>query len=281
MTFKIHARGRLQEWVADAKGYFVWEGLTDYVLVQPAQFGGARCAPADPNRRHGRTQEVRIGPACRWTVGIATSNARGEFWRDAYSISPSGIFVAADSKVRSLADLAEVEVDVGYQSGSHYTTIQTLEATLDRSVIRLNFGGSPDQRLARLVAGQSEAATLFGIQLYIAEQLGFRKIADTTFSIIGRMPDDVDSVCVAQYYAALRLAQQDIDLRHQDYAHFYLREIPREYHDRIDVTAFGPGERIVFEPYSPAMYEKTHQWVQERTILAPEKVGRVSCAERH
>ena len=31
-TFIIHTHGRLQEWVAEEKGYFAAEGLTDYAL---------------------------------------------------------------------------------------------------------------------------------------------------------------------------------------------------------------------------------------------------------
>ncbi len=31
-TFVIHTHGRLQEWVAEEKGYYAAEGLTDYVL---------------------------------------------------------------------------------------------------------------------------------------------------------------------------------------------------------------------------------------------------------
>ena len=31
-TFVIHTHGRLQEWVADEKGYFLAEGLHDYTL---------------------------------------------------------------------------------------------------------------------------------------------------------------------------------------------------------------------------------------------------------
>ena len=31
-TFVIHTHGRLHEWVAEEKGYFAAEGLTDYIL---------------------------------------------------------------------------------------------------------------------------------------------------------------------------------------------------------------------------------------------------------
>lgn len=210
---------------------------------------------------------------------MAASNAHGRFWSEAYSVSPCGIFVAPESGMTKLSDLAGVPVDVGYQSGSHYATIQALETAMGSDDIQLNFAGIPDQRVSRLLAGESRAATLFGVQLYIAEQLGFRKLADTTFMMIGMVPEGVDPEDVRRYYAALRRAQREIDLRHQQYTHFYLNEIPEALHDRINVAAFGPGERIVFEPYSPEMYEKTHQWVEERAIFDQAKVGRASYEE--
>ena len=221
-------------------------------------------------------REASISCACHWTVNMAASNSHGRLWGDAYSVSPCGIFVAPDGGIDRLRDLAGVAVDVGYQSGSHYATIQALETAMAPDDIRLDFAGTPDQRLARLVAGESRAATLFGIQLAVAEQLGFRKVADCSFMIVGMVPDGVDPADVRKYYAALRRAQHDIDLHHQAYAHFYLNEVPAAYHDRIDVAAFGPGERIVFEPYSAEMYRETHRWVEERAIFAEEKVGRAA-----
>lgn len=274
MTFRIHTHGRLQEWVADANGYFAAEGLTDYVLDQVVMPKSKPGAPAGAYQSYEQGRDASISCACHWTVNMAASNAHGRLWGEAYSISPCGIFVAADSPIRRVADLADVPIDVGYQSGSHYTTIQALETKLKPEQIRLNFGGLPDDRLARLISGEAPAATLFGIQLGVAEQLGFRKVADCTFMIVGFVPEGVDREDVARYYQALRRAQQDIDLHFQKYAHFYLREIPAIYHDRIEVEAIGPGERLVFESYSAEMYDRTHDWVEERGIFSVEKVGR-------
>jgi len=39
-------------------------------------------------------------------------------------------------------------------------------------------------------------------------------------------------------------------------------------------SAFGTGERLVFEPYTRAMYDRTHAWVEERGIFDAEQVGR-------
>jgi hypothetical protein len=46
---------------------------------------------------------------------------------------------AADSPVRTPADLAGVPISVGYQSGSHYATIQGLEQYLTPEAIKLSF----------------------------------------------------------------------------------------------------------------------------------------------
>lgn len=272
-TFRINTHGRLHEWVADANGYFAEAGLADYELVPALLPVSTAENPAGAYQTYETGRDVSISCACHWTVNMAASNAHGRLWADAYSVSPAGIFVAPESGIARIEDLKGVAIDVGYQSGSHYTTIQALETRLAPDEINLRFGGSPDQRLSRLIAGEAQAATLFGIQLYIAEQLGFRRIADATFMIIAMVPDGVDPADVGKYYAALRRAQHDIDLHHQKYTHFYLNEIPAHYHDRIDVAAFGPGERFVFEPYSGEMYEATHRWVEERGIFDAEKVG--------
>ncbi len=35
----------------------------------------------------------------------------------------------------------------------------------------------------------------------------------------------------------------------------------------IDVRRFGPGERIVFLPYSQEMFDKTQKWMHERNLF--------------
>lgn len=279
MTFLIHTHGRLQEWVADAHGYFKDEGLTDYAMVQHDLNFNAAGVPSGAYQTYEEGREASISCACHWTVNMAASNKHGRLYGDAYSVSPCGIYVPAGSAIKRLADLADVPVDVGYQSGSHYATIQALETAMPADRIKLEFAGNPDTRLGRLDRGEAAAGTLFGIQAYIAEQIGMRKVADCTFMIVGLIPDGVPADDVAKYYAALRRAQHDIDLHHQRYAHFYLNEIAEAYRERVNVDAFGPGERIVFEPYSAEMYDKTHDWVEERGIFETDKIGRADYAE--
>ena len=111
------------------------------------------------------------------------------------------------------------------------------------------------------------AAAIWNAPSYIGEQLGFRKIVDTTF-MAGFMfgaktdPDDVE-----RYFKALRRAQMELDLASEKYKHYYSKEIPTRYTDLVDVRAFGPGERIVFLLYTEEMYERSQEWMQERELF--------------
>lgn len=277
--FKIMTHGRLQEWVAHELGFFSEAGLGDYTMdtmtlpaVDPAN-------PAGAYQSYERGREASVSCACHWTVNMAAANGHGKLWADCYSLSPAGIFVAADSPIRKLDDLADVAVDVGYQSGSHYATIQALETRVARDRIKLDFSGRPNVRLKRLVDGDTQAATLFGSQLYVAEQLGFRRVADTTFMIAGMVPEATDPADVTKYYEALRRAQMEIDLDHQRFTHYFLNDVPEEYRDRVDTAAFGPGERLVFESYSPEIFAKTQDWVAERDIFTPDKLNQRGYAD--
>jgi hypothetical protein len=218
-------------------------------------------------------REATVSCACHWTVNMAASADHGTLWGECYSVAPGAIMVPPESPITSPEQLADVEVYVGYHSGSHYATIQSLEEFLPPDRIKLHFGGLPDERVDAMIAREAKAADVFGMQLYILEQLGFRKIADTTFMIAGMVAKDADLADVKKYYAALRRAQADIDVMHQKYVHYYANELPERFKKIVDVRRFGPGERLVFEPYSKTMYDDTHRWVRERGIFDADKVG--------
>jgi hypothetical protein len=280
-AFVIHTHGRLQEWVADEKGYFAAEGLTDYTLASHRLLSpDQRPAPAaGPDNRNGAYQSYEAGRdasvscACHWTVNKAASAALGRLWGECYTITPCGIFVPAASDIRRPEDLADIPVHVGYQSGSHYTTIQALEPFLPQQRISLRFGGSPADRVDQLLDGRVAAATVFGAQYYLIEQLGFRKIVDATFMIAAMVPSEVDLASVGRYFSALRRAQADIDISHQPYTGYYANELPERHRALVDVRRFGPGERFVFEPYTQAMYQATQTWIDERGIFPAEQSG--------
>src|ERR1700730_5285081 len=97
-TFRIQPHGRLQEWVAEEKGYFAAEGL-EYEFVtpevnrpsQPASVFSAAEAPLEikigafESMEAGRACD--ISSACHWAVGMAASAAHGTMYGHAYSVT--------------------------------------------------------------------------------------------------------------------------------------------------------------------------------------------------
>jgi ABC-type nitrate/sulfonate/bicarbonate transport system substrate-binding protein len=270
--FVISPHFRLHEWVAEDKGYFRDEGL-DY------EFREVFKTHATPDKvgayksfEEGR--ETNVSCACHWTVNVAASQGLGKMVADCYSISPGGVFVAPESPIRGPSDLKGVPISVGHQSGSHYSTLQALEQYLPRDQIKLSFAdGILFSRMEKLVDRKVPAAALFSGPYYFLEQLGFRKILDTTFMMASMLTGDPDPEDVRKYFRALRRAQRDIDLRPELYTHHYAKEFPRRFLGEIDVRRWGPGERLVFEPYTREVFEESFKWIAEREIFAPGTMG--------
>jgi hypothetical protein len=274
--FVIEPHFRLQEWVADEKGYFAAEGL-DYLFNETVRASdgkvhdkGGATSGAYQTFEDGRTSDVSC--ACHWTVNVAAAKGHGKLWPEAYSVAPAGIFVPPDSPVKRAEDLADVPISVGFQSGSHYSSIQALEQVLPRDQIALSFAeGMLFKRLDNLLEGKSQASALFSGPYYLAEQLGYRKIVDTTFMIATMLTGDPDLDDVARFFRALKRAQRDIDLRPDLYTHYYKNEFPARYHAVMDTRRWGPGERIVFEPYTQEAFAASRDWIAEREIFAGGK----------
>src|SRR5713101_1780953 len=98
-----------------------------------------------------------------------------------------------DAAKKHANDLKGVPISVGYQSGSHYSTIQGLEQYMALDDIKLSFAdGLLFSRLEKLVDRNVQAASLFSGPYYLLEQLGFRKVIDTTFMMATSISGDPD-----------------------------------------------------------------------------------------
>ncbi len=192
-------------------------------------------------------------------------------------MAPAGIFVAADSKIKTPADLAGVPISVGYQSGSHYATVQALEQYLPADQINLVYSdGMLFARMDKLIDGTAPAVNLFSGPYYFAEQLGFRKVIDTTFMIGMMIHNNPDAEDLRKFFRALRRAQRDLDLRPELYTHYYTNEFPDRYHAMMDTRRWGPGERLVFEPYTKEVYEESFEWIASHKIFPEGGMGQSS-----
>jgi NitT/TauT family transport system substrate-binding protein len=283
--FRIQPHGRLHEWVAEEKGYFRDEGLdyefvTDPTTVSRGGYASVQAAEsAAPEVKAGAFEEMEAGraceisSACHWAVNMVSSAERGRMWGHAYSVAPSAILVPPESPIRTPADLVGVPIGVGYHSGSHFSALQALHKVLRPQDVNLSFIGGTQDRLAAMLDRKTLAANVFSVDLYILLQQGFRVVVDTTFMIGHLMSNDADIDEVGRFFHALQRAQRDIDLAPEQYKHYLLKAIPEKLHDKVDVTGFGPGERIVFEDYTREMYEATHRWMENLNLFPEDQVG--------
>src|SRR6516162_8213845 len=140
--FVVAPHFRLHEWVAQEKGYFTAEGL-DYEFRETMDSSSGsghhigNKVGAYQTLESGRT--CNVSGACHWTVNVAASSGHGKLYADCYSVSPCAAFVPPDSPLASPSDFCGVPISVGYQSGSHYATIQGLEQYLKPEQINLSF----------------------------------------------------------------------------------------------------------------------------------------------
>jgi NitT/TauT family transport system substrate-binding protein len=280
MALKIMPHGRLQEWVAEDNGYFADEGL-EYDFVAAGDYGihpvrrddaGEIKSGAFETFEDGR-DGANVSCACHWATSAAARGRTGRLVTTAYSVAPCAIVVPPESPIRRPEDLAGVAVGVGYRSGSHFATLQALEAVLPPDDVKLTFQGPPNDRLDALLEREVLAATAWGVPLYIAEAFGFRKVLDATF-MIGFLVtgSDASRADVDKYLAALSRAQREIDLHPERYKHYHLRAVPEKYQEQVDVRTFGTGERIVFLPYTREVFAATQEWTQAHDLF-PELSG--------
>ena len=90
-------------------------------------------------------------------------------------VSPCGILCCRLAG-KTPADLAGVPISVGYQSGSHYATIQGLEQYLKPEQIALSFrDGLLLSRMEMLIDGKVPAVSLFSGLTILSNSSAFAK----------------------------------------------------------------------------------------------------------
>jgi hypothetical protein len=104
--------------------------------------------------------------------------------------------------------------------------------------------------------------------------MGFRKIIDNTFMMAMSVTAEADVEDLRKYAKALKRAQYDIDQRPELYTHYYKKEFPLRWHAQMDTRRWGPGERIVFEPYTREVFDESRAWIRAREIFESRDLGK-------
>jgi len=205
---------RLHEWIAFAEGYFRAQDLDPEVMwdvyhgQMRAWTGGYKARPQDQPFLEG-TQA--IGNACAWGSLCNAGAGMGKFVPDAYGVARHAIYVRPDSPIRRPEDLRGVPVAVGLMAGSHYNVPYRLEKYLPLDDIKIAPVGGFGRRLDALLKGEVEAASLLDPQIYMAEELGLRKILDGEFNTLWWVDEASERDVLRRYFTALARADEAID----------------------------------------------------------------------
>ena len=124
-----------------------------------------------------------------------------------------------------------------------------------------------------LIDRKLPAASLFSGPYYFAEQLGFRKIIDITFMMASMITGTPDPEDVRKYFSGAAPGAA----RHRPAASSTptttKRNSPCASTTKMDTRCWGPGERLVFEPYTQENFEQSFKWIEQHGIFPRSEMG--------
>jgi NitT/TauT family transport system substrate-binding protein len=256
---------RLHEWVALEESYFQDEGLEPRMLtdVMHSVSGhrGEKYGQRPQDLPFVREEEV-ANSACEWGTACNAGAGMGRVVPDLYSVGRYAIFVGPGSAIKRLYELRDVPVGIGQMAGSHFTTLKALGEVLPKEHVKTVHTGGPGQRLVALLDGEVEAANLLDPEIPIAEARGLRKLAHGEFVITFWVSPTIGRETLGRFFGALRRAEEALEQDPDRYVHLWERNIPPALECDHDYAAFGRGEKLIFEPYSPEMFEDAMQFAR-------------------
>jgi NitT/TauT family transport system substrate-binding protein len=259
----------LNDFVAMEEGLFSAEGLDvtfDWKTFRGTQssWRGLNYLERPQDKPYVEGAEVVQG-ACAWGSICNAGAGMGRFVADAYGVSPWAIFVRPDSRIERPQDLADVPIAVGLRAGSHFNVPYRLEAYLPLARIKtVNVGGF-GARLKALLEGEVEAASLLPPQIAMAEQLGLRKVIESTFHTLWWVPPTVSAATISAYLRALARAEAMLAANLDQYLPLWTLSVPAEFAAHAwDFSRFGRGERFVHAPMPESEFaevvEQVRRW---------------------
>jgi hypothetical protein len=271
---------RLHEWVAVERGYFDEVGLDYRFRGSPPEWDELRPGGFV---RQAHEEMVATEPTgfcdCSWGVLVSTGAGAGRFIPDFYTEAHLCIYARPDSGITAPDDLAGKPIAVSELTGSHFSTVEALERHIDRKDIRLHFTTARHSdaafysRLKELLEGVVPAANLLDIPhgplRQIAEHHGMRLVLEGTFKRLDYFSEAIPEPAIRRFVQAIRLAQDELDCRPEDYRHYLWREVPRLeqlFQARIDPRRIIASPRIVFTPFDASEFARTLAWLDERGL---------------
>jgi NitT/TauT family transport system substrate-binding protein len=256
----------LNDFVAEQEGFFAAEGIE--VEWDIKTFRGTQSSwkgnnylqrPQDKPYTEAKDGSL-IQCACVWGTISNAGAGMGRF----VGVSPWGIFVRPDSKIRKPEDLKNVEISVGLRAGSHFNVPFRLEKVLPLENIKTVNTGGFGARLKALLDGEVEAASLLPPQIDMARQLGLRAIIEDEFKTLWWVPESAPQDDLRAYLRGLDRAERVLTSHLGKYLPLWEKCIPPEFKQghAWDYSKFTRGERFVYQPLPREDFDLTMEQVE-------------------
>lgn len=273
---------RLHEWIAVEEGYFTDHGVEPVLMADWMHSVSSHTGDQYLDRPQDRVfaaEPAVVNSACAWGSVCNAGAGIGKYVRDLYGVGRFAIMAAPGSRIERLHELRDVPVGVGTMAGSHFTTLATLEQVLPKNHIRIIDAGGPGRRLAALLGGELEVATLLDPEIPIARSRGLRTLAQGEFRTLFWVAAGIEPAVLGGYVAALRDAENALRAGPDRYLHLWERNVPPVLAGDHDYQTFGTGETLVFERFDDDMIAETvrfaERWALRGHVIEPELANTV------
>ena len=249
--------------VAVEQGFFEEEGITvEYHEDNPKGVAGR---VEDFSERWKESQlkkgALDVYPVCEWgAIERVQSLGKGKIIGLDTTARTGHLMVRGDSKIQSVAELANIPIAVTWHAGTFYAAIEVLEAAgVAFKDIKLEHA---NDRLDALLSGKVEAAALMEPLVSKASEAGCRKIADLKWRGGIVAGDDVDDETASKITRALNKAVAWLRSDEQRARNELLRDI------KPDQRSTGTmPELLGVNAYDSVEFQEKVDWMAERGFL--------------
>jgi len=202
-----------------------------------------------------------VYPVCEWgAIERVQSLGKGRIIGLDTTVRTGAIMVRKESKIATLADLANVPIAVTWHAGTFYAAIEALEAAgVPFDAIKLVHA---NDRLDALLSGKTAAAALMEPLVSRAADAGARKIADLRWRGGIVAADDVDDETAEKLMRALNRAVAWLAENEGRSREELLRDLTPEQRK----SGLLP-ELTGVQDYKPAEFQEKVDWMMDRGFL--------------
>ena len=206
---------------------------------------------------------------CEW-AGIDRSQ-RSSLGAQVLALRPavaSQAILSFDEAIWEPRDLAGVPVGINDRTGSHYTTLQSLEGVLPRSEIVVEHVGIPERRYEALKAGRSRAVAVMEPFISLGLKDGAHLVDVTFYRGAEVVAASLSSGQREAYLGAINVAADLLSANFGKYKHYVTEQTqgrlaPEELSDHyVHYTHYVE--------YEPKRFDQVYEWMKSWGLAAKD-----------